>query len=135
MTSPSSTVSPLTLGINKTAPETRLSMDEAKRLEAVRRYDILDTPSNGAYDRITALAARLSQVPIAIVSIVDSDRIWFKSRYGVDATEVGRDPGLCASAILQNGPYIIEDALEDARALTNPLWSASWVSDFTRQSP
>lgn len=96
-------------------------MDEIKRLEAVRRHDILDTPPDGAYDRITALAARLFQVPIAIVSLVDSDRIWFKSRYGVDATEVGRDPGLCASAILQNGPYIIEDAIKDARTLANPL--------------
>lgn len=120
-TSPSPATSLLTLYVNKNAPQTNLSMDEDNRLEAVRRYDILDTPPDGAYDRITALAARLFQVPIAIVSIVDSDRIWFKSRYGVDATEVDRDPGLCASAILQNGPYIIEDAIEDARTLTNPL--------------
>lgn len=120
-TSPSPAASLLTLDVNKNAPHAHLSMDEVKRLEAVRRYNILDTPPDGAYDRITALAARLFQVPIAIVSIVDSDRIWFKSRHGVDATEVDRDPGLCASAILQNGPYIIEDAIEDARALTNPL--------------
>ncbi|PTR16235.1 GAF sensor signal transduction histidine kinase [Nitrosospira sp. Nsp2] len=96
-------------------------MDEAKRLQAVRRYDILDTPPDGAYDRITALAARLFGVPIAIVSIVDTDRIWFKSHHGLDATETGRDLGLCASAILQNGPYVIEDAANDARALSNPL--------------
>ncbi|MEP6606348.1 MAG: GAF domain-containing sensor histidine kinase [Nitrosospira sp.] len=96
-------------------------MDEAKRLQAVRRYDILDTPPDGAYDRITALAARLFRVPIAIVSIVDTDRVWFKSHHGLEATETGRDLGLCASAILQNGPYIIEDAPTDARALSNPL--------------
>lgn len=95
--------------------------DEAQRLNAVRRYDILDTPPDGAFDRITALAARLFQVPIAIVSIVDSDRIWFKSHQGIDATEVGRDLGLCASAILHPGPYIISDASTDIRTLANPL--------------
>ena len=95
--------------------------NEIKRLQTVRRYDILDTPPDGAYDRITSLAARLFQVPIAIISIVDSDRIWFKSHHGLDANEVRRDAGLCASAILQDGPYIIEDAAVDERALTNPL--------------
>ena len=94
---------------------------EDARMRAVRRYDILDTPPDGAYDRITALAARLFNVPIAIVSIVDADRIWFKSRVGLDAAQVARDPGLCASAILQNGPYVIADAASDARALANPL--------------
>lgn len=98
-----------------------IQADEAQRLNAVRRYDILDTPPDGAFDRITALAARLFQVPIAIVTIVDSDRIWFKSHYGLEATEVGRDPGLCASAILHSGPYIIADAASDIRALANPL--------------
>ncbi|CAH1387092.1 sensor histidine kinase [Candidatus Nitrotoga sp. M5] len=91
------------------------------RLHAVRRYDILDTPPDGAFDRITALAARIFNVPIAIVSIVDTDRIWFKSHFGIEGTEVSREPGLCASAILQNCPYIIEDAAHDARTLTNPL--------------
>ncbi len=95
--------------------------DEARRLQAVRRYDILDTPPDGAYDRITALAARIFKVPIAIVSIVDTDRIWFKSHHGLEATETGRDLDLCASAILQNDPYIIEDATVDVRALSNPL--------------
>ncbi|MEO8992029.1 MAG: GAF domain-containing sensor histidine kinase [Nitrosospira sp.] len=96
-------------------------MDETERLNAVRRYDILDTPPDGAYDHITALAARLFRVPIAIVSIVDSDRIWFKSHHGIETSEVDRELGLCASAILQNGPYVIEDAQLDARSLANPL--------------
>lgn len=68
---------------------------EPKRMAAVRRYAILDTPPDGAFDRITALAARVFGAPIAIVSIVDSDRIWFKSRHGTDAEQVGRDPA-CA---------------------------------------
>ena len=95
--------------------------DEQARLAAVRRYDILDTPPDGAFDRITALAARILKTPIAIVSIVDHDRIWFKSHHGIDVEQIDRDPGLCASAILQDGPWIINDAPRDARALANPL--------------
>lgn len=95
--------------------------DEAARLEAVHRYQILDTPQDGAFDRITSLASRLFSVPIAIVSVVDQDRIWFKSHHGLDIDEVDREPGLCASAILQNEPWIIEDARLDSRALSNPL--------------
>ena len=98
-----------------------LPADEAGRLEAVHRYQILDTPEDGAFDRITALAARLFSVPIAIVSVVDHDRIWFKSHHGVEIGHVDRDPGLCASAILQNEPWIIQDAKTDSRALSNPL--------------
>lgn len=95
--------------------------NESSRLSAVRRYDILDTPPDGAFDRVTAMAARRFGVPIAIVSIVDADRIWFKSRHGVDVAEIGRDAGLCASAILKPNPHIIIDAAQDPRALANPL--------------
>jgi two-component sensor histidine kinase len=98
-----------------------LHWTEADRMAAVRRYDILDTPSDGAFDRITAIAARRLKVPIAIISIVDDDRIWFKSRHGVEVEQIGRDPGLCASAILSSGPYILPDARLDLRALANPL--------------
>lgn len=100
-------------------------MNERERLNAVRRYDILDTPPDGAYDHVTSLAARLFQVPISIISIVDSDRIWFKSHHGIHANEVDRELGLCASAILQNGPYVIEDAQNDVRSLANPLVAGS----------
>lgn len=95
--------------------------DETARLEAVHRYQILDTPQDGAFDRITSLASRLFSVPIAIVSVVDQDRIWFKSHHGLDVDEVEREPGLCASAIMQNEPWIIEDARVDSRTLSNPL--------------
>jgi sigma-B regulation protein RsbU (phosphoserine phosphatase) len=97
---------------------------EELRIEAVRRYEILDTPPDGTFDRITALAARILDVPIAIVSVVDTDRIWFKSHHGLpDVEEVGRDPGLCASAILQSEPWIVADASIDPRTLANPLVS------------
>ncbi|HEX8300354.1 sensor histidine kinase [Sphingomonas sp.] len=94
---------------------------ETERMSAVRRYDILDTPPDGAFDRITALAARRFGVPISIISIVDEDRIWFKSHHGVPVNQIGRDPGLCASAILSSDPYILADASVDPRSLANPL--------------
>ena len=99
-----------------------LSIDsEAQRLAAVRRYDILDTPPDGAFDRITAMAAELFAVPISIISLVDHDRIWFKSHHGLDVQQIGREPGLCASAILHGEPWILTDARIDPRSLANPL--------------
>ena len=103
---------------------TTVAHDEQGRLEAIRRYDILDTPPDGAFDRVTALAAQIFDVPIALVTIVDHDRIWFKSRYGLDGVEqIDRDPGLCASAILDDAPYVVEEARKDPRTLANPLVS------------
>lgn len=98
-----------------------LSRQEQERLGAVRRYAILDTPPDGAFDRIAALAARIFDVPIATVSIVDHDRIWFKAVHGLEVEATDRVLGLCASAILHHDPYIMTDALTDPRALENPL--------------
>ncbi len=98
-----------------------VSAAESARIEAVRRYNILDTPPDGAFDRVTALASTILGTPISIVSIVDTDRIWFKSHHGLDALETTRDLGLCASAILQDEPWLISDAATDPRALANPL--------------
>jgi sigma-B regulation protein RsbU (phosphoserine phosphatase) len=98
-----------------------IPVNESQRLDAVRRYDVLDTPPDGAFERVTAMAARLFDVPISIVSIVDSDRIWFKSHHGLDVDEIGREPGLCASAILQDDPWLVTDAACDPRTLANPL--------------
>jgi GAF domain-containing protein len=109
--------------------------NENARMEAVHRYDILDTPRDGTFDRITALVARLFEVPIAIVSVVDRDRIWFKSHHGIEATEIGRDPGLCASAILQEDLWVVENAPEDPRALTNPLVAGEFGLRFYAGAP
>lgn len=95
--------------------------NEPQRMAAVKRYDILDTPPDGAFDRITAIAARHFNVPISIISIVDHDRIWFKSHHGVSVNQIGRDPGLCASAILSPDSHILVDAKADPRSLANPL--------------
>lgn len=105
-----------------TLPSTAEASDrESARLAALRRYDILDTPPDGSFDHIAQVAALLFGVPIAIISLVDNDRIWFKAKHGVDVDEVGRDPGLCASAIMQTDPYLLTDAACDPRSLANPL--------------
>ena len=90
-----------------------IPMNELARMAAVRRYNVLDTPADGAFDRITALAARFLDVPVAIISIVDHDRIWFKSHHGTEAGQIDRDPGLCASADPEEGPWVVEDAVID----------------------
>jgi sigma-B regulation protein RsbU (phosphoserine phosphatase) len=96
--------------------------DERRRLDAVRRYRILDTPPDGAFDRIAALAARIFDAPMATVAIVDTDRVWFKAAHGLTGvTEMRRDPGLCSSAILHGEPYVVTDASTDARTHANPL--------------
>lgn len=95
--------------------------NEAGRMAAVRRYEILDTPPDGSFDRVTALAARRFGAPISIISIVDHDRIWFKSHHGVDVQQIGREPGLCASAILSSEVHVLVDASTDVRSLANPL--------------
>lgn len=97
------------------------SQQEIERLAALRSYEILDTPPDGAFDRITALAARHFHVPVALVSLVDEDRIWFKSRHGLDADQIPRSPGLCASVIFSDEAYVVRNALEDPRTLANPL--------------
>lgn len=112
-----------------------ISADEGRRLAALRRYDILDTPPDGTFDRITAMAARLFRVPIAIVSLVDHDRIWFKSHHGLEAQQIGRDPGLCASAILQDGAWVLGDAKRDPRALANPLVTGEFGLRFYAGCP
>jgi two-component sensor histidine kinase len=112
-----------------------LPPNEAERMAAVRRYDILDSPPDGAFDRITALAARRFGVPIAIVSIVDEDRIWFKSHHGLPVQQIDREPGLCASAILGDTPYLIEDARTDPRSLANPLVAGDFGLRFYAAVP
>jgi PAS domain S-box-containing protein len=112
-----------------------LPENELQRLDALRRYGILDTPPDGAFDHITELAAGFFQVPIAIVSLVDHDRIWFKSHYGLEAEQVERDDGLCASAILSPDLYYIRDAVKDSRTLANPLVAGAIGLRFYAAAP
>lgn len=95
---------------------------EADRLAALSSYRVLDTASEEAFDDLVALAARLTNSPIALVSLIDADRQWFKARYGLDATETHRDEAFCAHAILNpEHPLIVEDTTADPRFHTNPL--------------
>lgn len=110
--------------------------DEEARIAAVRRYQILDTPPDGAFDRLTRIASLVLDVPIAIVSIVDSDRIWFKSATGLDGGEqIDRVPGLCASAILSDEVYVVTDAKLDPRTLANPLVAGEFGLRFYAAAP
>ena len=95
--------------------------DEAGRLAALRRYDVLDTPPEPAFDRITRTAARLFGVPTALVSLVDADRQWFKSCVGLDARQTDRAVAFCDHAIRAPGVLVVPDARADDRFAANPL--------------
>lgn len=109
--------------------------NEAARLAAVCRYDILDTPPDGAFDNITSLAARVLVVPYAMVSIVDQDRVWFKSRHGLDLQQVDRSTSLCNAAISKDTPTVIRDTMLDAGALANPLVTGKFGLRFYAAAP
>ena len=99
----------------------RIPPDEARRLARLVSLEILDTPGEERFDRITRLAARLLDTPIALVSLVDERRQWFKSVFGLDARETPRDVAFCAHAILDAEPLVVENALADPRFAKNPL--------------
>ena len=101
--------------------KTALPENEAERLNALRRYQILDTPPEPAFDRIAEMAANFFHVPMAGVSLVDEDRVWFKSRLGIEASETARDAGLCSTAMLSQGVFHLRDAAHDERATAHSL--------------
>lgn len=95
--------------------------NDAQRLEALGSYDVLDSAPEEALDCLTRLARRHFGVPIALVSLVDQKRQWFKSKQGLDACETPREVAFCAHAILSDAPLIVLDATQDARFASNPL--------------
>ncbi len=110
--------------------------NETERLNALKRYEILDTPPDGSFDRITSLASKMFNVPIAIITLVDSDRIWFKSAHGLTGVEqLVREPGLCASAIMAEDVTVVEDAKNDERTATNSLVSGDFGLSFYAAAP
>jgi anti-sigma regulatory factor (Ser/Thr protein kinase) len=95
--------------------------DESGRLDALRRHRILDTDPEQAFDDLTLLASQICATPIALISLVDEDRQWFKSRVGIDVHETSRSVSLCAHAIEQTDLFVVPDALTDDRFRNNPM--------------
>lgn len=102
----------------KSAPFTE---DEKERIEALKSFDVLDTEPEEDYDEIVKLASTICQTPISLVSLVDTNRQWFKARVGLDAPQTGRDIAFCSHAIHNDELLIVPNALEDERFFDNPL--------------
>ncbi|MBA1244807.1 bifunctional diguanylate cyclase/phosphodiesterase [Pseudomonas japonica] len=96
-------------------------LNETARLRMLHSLDLLDTPAEECFDRATRLLAQLLRVPIALVSLVDANRQWFKSRVGLDVCETSRDIAFCAHALNAQHMLLVEDALADERFADNPL--------------
>jgi diguanylate cyclase (GGDEF)-like protein len=101
--------------------EMNLPKDEQSRIASLIGLNILDTPAEDRFDRITRLAAKVFQVPMALVSLVDRDRQWFKSSCGLDAAETERNIAFCSHAILDGDVMVVPNALKDVRFADNPL--------------
>ena len=95
--------------------------NEAKRLEALHRYELLDTPPERTYDDFTQIASYICGTPIASITLIDANRQWFKARVGLDSTETPREHAFCAHTIMEEKLLLVEDATSDARFASNPF--------------
>ena len=112
-----------------------IKADEASRLAALRQYAILDTPAEAEFDDFTKLASRICNTPVALISLVDAGRQWFKSKVGLDAPETPRDISFCGHAIHGRGVMVVPNALEDERFSDNPLVSSGLNIRFYAGAP
>jgi GAF domain-containing protein len=114
---------------------TPIPENEAERLAALREFDILDTDAEKVFDDLTRLATYICKTPIALITLLDSDRQWFKSKVGITATETSRDVAFCSHAIMQTDTFIVPNAAEDDRFKTNPLVTSEPSIRFYAGSP
>ncbi len=98
-----------------------IEQNEKKRLKVLWQYEVLDTVPEEVFDDLTELAARICEAPIALISLVDENRQWFKSKLGIDVNETSRDISFCTYAITQPDLFIVPDATLDKRFAKNPF--------------
>jgi GAF domain-containing protein len=108
---------------------------ETKRLKVLWQYEVLDTVPEEVFDDLTELAAQICDAPIALISLVDEKRQWFKSKFGTTVSETSRDLSFCAHAISQSELFIVPDATRDARFANNPLVTADPKIRFYAGAP
>ena len=109
--------------------------NEKKRLNVLWQYDVLDTVPEEVFDDLTDLAAHICETPIALISLVDEDRQWFKSRVGITLSETSRDVSFCAHAITSDGLMVVPDATKDERFKKNPLVTGGQKIRFYAGAP
>ncbi len=98
-----------------------IPVNEAERMAALHSYQILNTPPEDMFNDLVALASYICGTPIALISLVDAERQWFKAKVGLTATETARDVAFCAHAIMSEELFVVQDALTDPRFAENPL--------------
>ena len=119
----------------ETPPQAMEDLDEAERLDALNRFDVIDTPREEAFDRITRLIRNIFDLPVAIVSMIDGHRQWYKAYEGLENREVSRDETFCKYTLQDMTPLVVPDARDDARFARNPMVTAGPQVRFYAGAP